>query len=175
MQHADVVSGLGSHTLSFEFVPTQSGLFRLQVVSLKECPYCDALPANSFWDIAVKPAVYAATTLDAAFTETAIIAGDCITVSGRSFDAYGNVVLAPQPPSPVQCVVRLNGRALAGVSSRVFLSANFYVACAVVITTAGAFQLSMMSFQSKSYILNHHLNITSHQTSSENDIGSNLM
>ncbi len=165
MQHASVVSGLGSHALSFEFVPTQSGLFRLQVVSLKECPYCDMLPANALWDITVKPSVYAAATLDAAFTDTVIIAGDCITVSGRSFDAYGNVVLAPQPPSPVHCVVRLNSRTLAGVSSRVFLSANFYVSCAVVITTAGAFQLSMVSFQRKSHIQNHHLNATSHHAS----------
>jgi hypothetical protein len=150
LEQAGAPTGLGSPNLNVAFIPTQSGFFRLQVLSSRECPYCDKLPAHKFWDVLVKPSLSSAVTLDAAFVKSYIIASDSITVSGRSFDIFGNVVLAPDPPSQVDCVVRLNRRVVSGVTSRVFLVSNFYVSCVVKVTTSGIFDLSMMSFQSQS-------------------------
>ncbi len=142
-------SDLSSHIFSVSFLPSQSGIFRLQVSSSNECPYCDALP-DTHWDISVKPSLHSALNLDVFPTGAfSIIAGDSLTISGRSFDAYGNVVLAPDPPSQVGCLSRLNRRTVSGVASRAFLSSNFYVSCIVTATTSGRFELSMVSFQRK--------------------------
>ena len=145
-----VPSDLSSHIFSVSFLPTQSGIFRLQVSSANECPYCDALP-QTHWDISVKPSLHSALNLDMFPTGFSIIAGDSLTISGRSFDAYGNVVLAPDPPSQAGCLSRLNRRSVSGVASRAFLSSNFYVSCIVTATTSGQFELSMVSFQRKSF------------------------
>jgi hypothetical protein len=146
-------SDLSSHIFSVSFLPSQSGIFRLQVSSSNECPYCDALP-DIHWDISVKPSLHSALNLDVFPTGGfSIIAGDSLTISGRSFDAYGNVALAPDPPSQVGCLSRLNRRTVSGVDSRAFLSSNFYVSCIVTATTAGRFELSMVSFQRKLFAL----------------------
>lgn len=146
-------SDLSSHIFSVSFLPSQSGIFRLQVSSSNECPYCDALP-DIHWDISVKPSLHSALNLDVIPTGGfSIIAGDSLTISGRSFDAYGNVALAPDPPSQLGCLSRLNSRTVSGVDSRAFLSSNFYVSCIVTATTAGRFELSMVSFQRKLFAL----------------------
>jgi hypothetical protein len=149
-----VVASVDGHRLSVAFIPTQSGVFRLQILPSKECSFCDNLPSNSTWDVTVKPSVHSAANLDTEFTEIFVIAGDSVTVSGRSFDVFGNVVLAPDPPTQVECVVRLNRRIISGFSSYAFLSSNFHLTCAVKVTAAGTFELSMISLQSKFHKLN---------------------
>jgi hypothetical protein len=145
--HFNAPSDLSSHIFTVSFLPSQSGFFRLQVSSSQECPYCDALPANAFWDVFIKPSLHSAVNLDASPAVLSMIAGDSLTISGRSFDVYGNVVLAPDPPSQVHCVSRLNQRSVAGVSSHALLSSNFYISCTVSATKSGRFELSMISFQ----------------------------
>jgi len=148
MVQAASFSSLMNPDVNISFVPTQSGFFRLEIRCSKECPYCDALPTSTFWDITVKPSNHVAVFLDAAYARSFIVAGDSITMLGRSFDMFGNVVLAPDPPSQIDCIGRLDRRVVSGVSSRVYLASNFYAACIVQVITAGSLTLSMMSFQS---------------------------
>jgi hypothetical protein len=155
-QHAGALTSLSSHEFSFSLVPTQSGLFRLQVLSSKECSYCDALPTNN-WDVTIKPSVHAAANLDATSASMSVVAGDFVTISGRAFDIFGNVVAAPDPPSHIHCMVRKNRRVVSGVSSSSYLSSNFYISSIVRITISGTLTLSMMSFQSKCLLALHHL------------------
>lgn len=155
-EHAGALTSLSSHEFSFSLVPTQSGLFRLQVVSSKECSYCDALPTNN-WDVTIKPSVHEAANLDATSTSMSVVAGDFVTISGRAFDIFGNVVAAPDPPSQIHCMVRKNRRVVSGVSSSLYLSSNFYISSIVRITTSGTLTLSMMSFRSKCLLALQHL------------------
>ena len=150
-------SSLSSADFVISFVPTQTGVYRLEIRCSKECPFCDDLPPSIFWDIAVKPSSPVASTIDAAYARLFIVAGDSVTISGRSFDIFGNVVMAPDSPSQIYCIVRLDRRVVSCVSS--FLASNFYAACVVPVITSGSLSLSMMSFQSKLFVYIFILNL----------------
>jgi hypothetical protein len=148
LQDAGTLTSLGSHQFILSFIPTQSGVFRLQIFSSKECSYCDNLPAM-FWDVTVLPSVHSAANLDATDSQLNIVAGDSITIFGRSFDMFGNVVLAPDPPSQINCILRMNNRVVSVLFSSLNLLSNFYIMCVMKVTKSGTSSITMSSFRSK--------------------------
>jgi hypothetical protein len=150
MEDVVALPSLGSQALSITFFPTQSGIFRMQILSSRGCSYCDSLPAHTFWNIVVKPSLPSVANLDSLNASLSVVAGDSITISGTSFDMFGNVVPAPDPPTQIECIARINRRAVAGVLSRVFLSSNYKLTCIIKVTTSALFQVSMLSFQGES-------------------------
>jgi hypothetical protein len=149
LEHAGALTSLSSHEFTFSFVPTRSGFFRLQILSSQQCYFCDASQDANYWDVSVQPSLHAAANLDASFAKSNIVAGDSITIFGRSLDVFSNFVVAPDPPSQINCIVRIKRRIVSGVLSSVFLSSNFFMTCIIKVTSSGTLTVTMSSFRSK--------------------------